>query len=92
MPGRNGTGPMGAGAITGRGLGSCVGAGNFAKGAGLGLSLERGKACRHGFGRSFRRFFPREKLTAENHREILRSQKAALKNWLAAIDKQLESL
>lgn len=37
MPGRDGTGPIGAGPITGRGLGFCTGAGF-------------GFGCRRGFG------------------------------------------
>jgi len=41
MPGRDGTGPAGAGAMTGRGFGCCAG-----HTAGFGLGL----ACRRGFG------------------------------------------
>lgn len=40
MPGRDGTGPMGQGTLTGRGLGLCLG---------LGL----GNGCRRTFGRNF---------------------------------------
>jgi len=51
MPGRDGTGPMGRGAITGKGLGICA-MGNAVKyGAGLGLGLGLGLGCRRGFGR-----------------------------------------
>ncbi|NLC26413.1 MAG: DUF5320 family protein, partial [Fastidiosipila sp.] len=46
MPGRNGAGPMGGGAMTGRGFGPCVGAGNSANCAGPGLMM----VCRHGRG------------------------------------------
>ena len=91
MPGRNGTGPMGAGAMTGRGLGLCSGAGNLARGARLGLGL--GMACRRGFGRGFRRFSANnEEMTANHRKELLQLQKNTLKNRLADIDRQLESL
>ena len=52
MPRRDGTGPMGAGSMTGRGLGSCTGANAVKYGAGLGLGLGLGLACRRGFGRA----------------------------------------
>jgi len=86
MPGRNGTGPMGAGAMTGRGLGLCSGAGNLARGARLGLGL--GMACRRGF----RMFSADEEMTANHRKELLQLQKNTLKNRLADIDRQLESL
>ena len=57
MPGRNGTGPMGRGATTGRGLGVCNGVNAVRYGAGLGLGqgLGRGlgQGCKRGFGRNF---------------------------------------
>ncbi|MFT8888591.1 MAG: DUF5320 domain-containing protein [Ethanoligenens sp.] len=90
MPGRNGTGPMGAGAMTGRGLGLCSGAGNLARGARLGLGL--GMACRRGFGCGFRMFSADEEMTANHRKELLQLQKNTLKNRLADIDRQLESL
>ena len=85
MPGIDGTGPMGAGAMTGRGFGFC--GGGLDKRAGFGS----GTACRRGFGRGSRRFFANGKITAENRREILQAQKDELKNRLAAIDRQMES-
>lgn len=69
MPRGDGTGPMGAGAMTGR----CFGLGMF---------------CRRGF----QRFSNFDEITSENRKEILQSQKDALKNWLEAIEKQIESL
>jgi len=90
MPGRNRTGPMGADAMTGRGLGLCSGAGNLARGARLGLGL--GMACRRGFGRGFRMFSADEEMTANHRKELLQLQKNTLKNRLADIDRQLESL
>lgn len=90
MPGRNGTGPMGAGAITGRGLEPCAGTKNLSKGAGLGLG--RGMACRRGFDRGFRWLSAGNESPAKNRKGLLQMQKNALKNRLADIDRQLESL
>ena len=81
---------MGAGAMTGRGFGSCVNAGNPLKNDGFGLGL--GMACRHGFGHAYRRFSAVGEMTTDKHREILQSQKNALENRLADIDRQLEIL
>ncbi|NLL91802.1 MAG: DUF5320 domain-containing protein [Ruminococcaceae bacterium] len=83
MPRRDGTGPLGKGAKTGRGLGLCKGA--AAVGMGLGLGL----ACRRGFGRGFRRFFSSDNAT---NKELLTEQKAVLQERLEAIEKQLEEL
>ncbi|WP_311836381.1 DUF5320 domain-containing protein [Clostridium tyrobutyricum] len=47
MPRRDGTGPIDAGSMTGRGLGLSTGANAVRYGAGLGL------ACRRGFGSGF---------------------------------------
>jgi hypothetical protein len=41
MPRRDGTGPMGAGSMTGRGLGLCTGANAVKYGAGLGIPPRR---------------------------------------------------
>lgn len=44
MPGMNGTGPMGQGAMTGRGMGVC-------QGYGLGKGIGQGLGCRRGIDR-----------------------------------------
>lgn len=46
MPGRDGTGPIGARSMTGRGLGFCAGANAVRYSAGFGM--RSGLACRHG--------------------------------------------
>ena len=79
---------MGASEMTGRGFGSCSGTGNFASGAGL----EFGMVCQRGFGGGFRRFSVSTETMTDNRRKILQSLKNALKNRLADIDRQLESL
>lgn len=93
MPGRNGTGPMGIGAMTGGGFGLCTGL-NVAKkyGAGLGVGLGLGLACRHGFGRGFGRRVDANQGLDLPRKELLERQKSILKGRLEAIDKQLESL
>ena len=49
MPNRDGTGPNGQGARTGRGLGNCNGQGGT--GIGRGAGLDRGRGYRRGGGR-----------------------------------------
>lgn len=96
MPRRDGTGPMGAGSLTGRGLGSCTGANAVKYGVGLGLGLGLGLACRHGFGRGYGRGFARgiavNQPSSKTQEERLKEQKDVLKSRLEAIDKQLENL
>ena len=88
MPRRDGTGPMGAGSMTGRGLGSCTGANAVKYGAGLGLGLGLGLTCRRGF----RRGFAVNQNSYKTQKELLQEQKDVLKNRLDVIDKQLENL
>ncbi len=90
MPRRDGTGPMGAGSMTGRGLGFCTGASAVRHGAGLGMGL--GLACRHGFGRGFGRGFAVNQASSKTQKELLNEQKAMLQDRLDVIDKQLENL
>jgi hypothetical protein len=49
-------------------------------------------ACRRGFGCGFRMFSADEEMTANHRKELLQLQKNTLKNRLADIDRQLESL
>ena len=71
MPGRDGSGPMGDGAMTGRGFGSCTSANTLVKGTGLGLGFKNGLACRHGF----RRFSAADQTTSETRKTVLQAQK-----------------
>lgn len=86
MPGRDGTGPCGRGAATGRGLGFCTGAyaGRHAVGAGLGF------AC--GCGRRGGRDITTEEVSPETHKQALKLQKAVLEDRLNDIDKRLDTL
>jgi hypothetical protein len=96
MPGRDGTGPMGAGSMTGRGLGLCTGINAGRYGAGLGLGLGLGLACRRGlgwwFGRGFGRDFALNPDSSKTPKELLEAQKDLLQNRINVINKQLENL
>jgi hypothetical protein len=96
MSRRDGTGPMGAGSMTGRGLGLCTGADAVKYGAGIGMGLGRGHACRRGFGRGFSRGFGRgfafNQTSSKTQKELMNEQKTMLQNRLEVIDKQLENL
>jgi len=83
MPGRDGTGPIGAGPITGRGLGFCTG-------AGLGLGL--GPGCRRGFGGGYGRGFAINWTAPKTQKEMLQEQKGLLESRLKIIDNQLENI
>ena len=84
MPRRNGTGPMGAGAKTGRGLGLCTGR----DGAGFGMG--RGLVCRRGFGGGFGRGYAINQDSGKTNKNFLQEQKELLQSRLEAIDEQLE--
>lgn len=84
MPGRDGTGPMGYGAATGRGLGLCTG-NTAGSGSGLRLGYGRGRGC--GLGMRCRT----QRLPQES-RELLLAQKENLQNRIKVIDSQLEDM
>jgi hypothetical protein len=90
MPRRDGTGPIGTGSMTGRGLGFCTGTTAVKYGAGLGIGL--GLACRRGFGRGFRRGFAFNQTSSKTQKELLNEQKNMLQNRPEVIEKQLENL
>jgi hypothetical protein len=94
MPGRDGTGPMGMGAMTGRGLGACTGinapiiyGGGYGRGCGRGC----GRGMGPGFGRGFG-FVPNAYCNQPTSKEMLQAQKEQLQNMLDAINKQIGSL
>lgn len=70
MPGRDKTGPIGAGPMSGRGLGLCSGGKekNFSPGSGpnpgSGLGQGRGLGRRRGFGRGMGRRFAEQERSA----------------------------
>jgi hypothetical protein len=77
MPKLDGTGPMGQGQMTGRGLGPCGG------------GMRRGWGCRGG-GFGFRRFIsPKNELAAlENEEKMLEEELAAIREEKAALKDQ----
>ncbi len=101
MPGRDGTGPVGSGAMTGRGLGPCnetdqprFGGGfrsGFGFGSGFGSGYGLGLGCRRGFGNRAGGWFSGP-ISEKTRKEMLKDQKDFLHSRLEAIDKQLEDL
>lgn len=98
MPRRDGTGPLGLGSMTGRGLGVCSEV-NHAPvyGRGLGLSCGRcfGRSLGRGQGPGFSRGWGFGSKIYNNQlssKEMLLAQREQIKNVLDAIEKQLESL
>ncbi len=55
MPGRDGTGPLGAGTMTGRGMGLCAANIPANTGMGAGMGLGRRLGCGLGYGRGYGR-------------------------------------
>ncbi|MGH4052648.1 MAG: DUF5320 domain-containing protein [Clostridium sp.] len=89
MAGRNGTGPMGMGSRTGRGMGFC----NVNNGLGLngGLGVNRGLGmgigCRGGFGgNSFN-----NTMSAVSQSDLLAQEKTIIENRLNTINNQLNT-
>jgi len=86
MPGRNGTGPMGRGATTGRGFGFCNGVNVVGYGAGSKTGQGRG----HGMGLG--RNSVADSAVSKTQKELLQDQREFLKSRLDTISKQLDSL
>ncbi len=80
MPRRDGTGPMGKGSMTGRGLGACTDNNEIRQQSGFGFG------CRRGFGRGFG-----FRNSSKTQKELLNEEKAFLKNQIEEIDKELEN-
>lgn len=88
MPRGDGTGPLGAGARTGRGFGNCDGEQTPAQRPGFGRGVGRGLACRRGFGRAN----VSEQTSTKTEKDLLIEQKRLLQEQLNAIDQQLEDI
>jgi|LSQX01.3.fsa_nt_gb hypothetical protein len=87
MPGRNGTGPRGLGAATGRGMGYCVTDRPAFRGlGGRGyLRMGRGRMDGYGYGFRFRGAYP-----AEYEVDDLRSYRRYLEEELKYLNSQLD--
>lgn len=92
MPRRDGTGPIGMGALTGRGFGFC-GNGFYGRGNCYGMGFRErvfGYGPRYGFGYGYGRGYEfRDNIT---EKEFLEKQKELLKSQINIIDKELENL
>ncbi|MGC8667347.1 MAG: DUF5320 domain-containing protein [Chthonomonadales bacterium] len=92
MPRLDGTGPMGQGPLTGRGLGRCAGqqpvAGWFGRGRGLGLGLGLGLGW--GMRRSGRWFAPAVPTAQTDDTALLEQQAELLERQLAAVRQRLD--
>jgi len=82
MPGGDGTGPLGRGAMTGRGMGVCAGAAPVGFGPGYGMGLGR----RRGLGRCVLPY----RVSVAGDKELLQLQKQELQARLDLLNKQLE--
>ena len=93
MPRRDGTGPMGLGAMSGRGFGPCntTNVGGYLNGFGRGNGRGFGRGSGFGFGRGFGGVFSNEN-SAVSNKELLNDQKEYLQQRLEQIKKQLENL
>ena len=102
MPGRNRTGPMGQGPMTGRAMGSCAddaapGIGGFGRGMGCGMGRGRGgRGQRNRFWATgltgMQRAAAAAPITADQQREALEAHAAELEQSLANIRARLEEL
>jgi len=87
MPGRDGTGPAGAGPITGGGFGVCAG-GAPGCGAGRGLGRRGGR----GYGRGFGGCASPDRDGSMTRKDVLSEQKKLLEGRLDFVNKQLDEL
>ncbi len=100
MPRRDGTGPMGDGAMTGRQRGFCTGANTTKNVAVIGMGVGLGFGLRRGFDRGFKgrlnrgfaRQFDVNETSTQSQKDLLLAQKELLKEQMQTIDKQLENL
>ena len=99
MPRGDGTGPMGMGPLTGRGMGYCIGAGYpgnvrgggrfFGRGFGMGLGMGRGVFW--GTAPVFGGGFPAP-VSAEQGKAVLENQVLAMEQNLAELKKRLSEM
>ena len=93
MAGRDGRGPLGRGALTGRGFGVCNENRTTSARQGRGAALGLGQRCGKGFGQGQRRGFGTARQYNENtSEEILLEQKEILEDRLRFIKEELENL
>lgn len=81
MPGRDRTGPMGAGPMTGRSMGIC--AGNTSAGFGRGCGRGFGRGMGRGFG-----FRTAEPMNSTDRIDLLKQQQAAIEQQIDTLEKK----
>ena len=86
MPTGDGTGPMGRGSMTGRGMGYCVRAFESGEASYIGGGIRRGS--RRWFGRGCTVM----NASAENKKEFLEDEKNFLQRRLESLEKELEKM
>lgn len=103
MPGGNGTGPMGAGPMTGRGAGYCANfatpgfatparGGRFGRGMGMGMA-RNGRGGGFGFRNRFYAQTPvQQPVNTGQEKDYLTHEAKALEEELAAVKKRLNEL
>jgi len=96
MARRDGTGPQGLGAMTGRGMGVC--SGNNNEFLGYGMGMRNGRGCRKSFGLGFGLGLGQgignvsnNSNTGKTKKEVLEEQKKILENRIEFLNKQLET-
>ena len=82
MPGRDGTGPLGQGALTGGGFGFCGTKTGVGRGFGMGRRIGGGFGCRMGNVSS----------VGANNVSVLKAQAEAVESHLNALKAQIQSL
>lgn len=87
MPYFDGTGPMGYGPMTGRGMGPC--AGYYPRGYGRGFGRGHGRGWGRGFGRGF---FWQKPLSKEEELEDMRLYKKDLEQELSELEKEISQM
>ena len=94
MPALNGTGPQGAGPLTGRRMGNCVGntnSGNTGYGRGLGRRFRGGGGFGHSFGGGFG-FSNNQDAQNLSDKNAVEDEINVLKNQLSFLEKQLSKI
>ena len=86
MPRGDGTGPMGRGSMTGRGMGYCVRAFESGEASYIGGGVRGGSRRWFGRGCAAVQFMP------ETEKELLEDEKSKLQRRLESIKKELEKL
>jgi len=89
MPTRDGTGPMGQGAMTGRGLGNCAGVNTGLYGTRMGRRIGRGMGCGLGLRRGFGGFYANQAPVMSDQEELI-AEKELLQRRLDIVNQQLD--